>query len=68
MLTFYPPTTLQLAEAIAQAVSRWEPGATAHTPAVVVLDTLRRYQCWFCRLEEVEGATVETPLQPLPSA
>jgi hypothetical protein len=56
-------TTLELAVAIASAVRRR--GGDDREGAQVVLDTLRAYDAWFCRLSEAsdeEGYTTEVRL------
>ena len=55
-------TSLQLAERIAAAVLIAHANAPGELPAPAVMDTLREYGCWFCRLEETGGATTFTTL------
>jgi hypothetical protein len=52
-------TTLQLAARIAEAATDPPPGCT---PAQAVLGTLYKHRCWFVRVREVDGLTVEKPM------
>lgn len=63
-------TTLQLAEAVASAViAATRPDGNepyGNAPARAVLDTLHKYDVWFCRVTENDrGVTVETPCEQL---
>lgn len=50
-------TTLQLARVVAEAARE----ATSLDAARAVLDALENNGCWFCRLTEADGITVDAP-------
>jgi hypothetical protein len=54
------PTTLELARRLAEAAAH--PVGDC-TPAQAILAELDRNRCWFVRVREVEGLTVEQPLR-----